>query len=93
MPTNSQDFPPLANFWEGDALKIESKDSAIDGRTTRHAGYSISLRLRKMIEEGFGWAKDVGGLRKVKLIGLAKVAAKTTMGHGDVQPGANKQDL
>jgi hypothetical protein len=31
-----------------------------------------------MIEEGFGWAKDVGGLRKVKVIGLTKVAGKTT---------------
>lgn len=56
----------------------QKENSAIDRRTTRHAGYTISLRLRKMIEEGFGWAKDVGGLRKVKLKGLAKVAGKTT---------------
>jgi hypothetical protein len=31
--------------------------SAIDGRTTRHAGYAISQRIRKRIEEGFGWMK------------------------------------
>lgn len=56
----------------------QKENSAIDRRTTRHAGYKISLRLRKMIEEGFGWAKDVGGLRKVKVIGRTKVAGKTT---------------
>ena len=52
--------------------------SAIDGRTTRHAGYGVSLRLRKRIEEIFGWAKTVGGLRKTCFIGLAKVKAQTT---------------
>lgn len=50
--------------------------SAIDGRTTRHAGYGVSLRLRKRIEEIFGWAKDVGDLRKTCFIGLAKVKAQ-----------------
>jgi transposase len=52
--------------------------SAIDGRTTRHAGYAVSLQLRKRIEEIFGWAKTVGGLRKTCFIGLAKVKAQTT---------------
>lgn len=51
--------------------------SAIDGRTTRHAGYAVSLRKRKRVEEIFGWAKMVGGLRKAKFIGLAKVKAQT----------------
>jgi transposase len=51
--------------------------SAIDGRTTRHAGYAVSLRKRKRVEEIFGWAKTVGGLRKAKFIGLAKVKAQT----------------
>ena len=40
--------------------------SAIDGRTTRHAGYAISQRKRKLVEEGFGWAKCVGLVRKLR---------------------------
>jgi transposase len=40
--------------------------SAIDGRTTRHAGYRISTIKRKRIEEPFGWMKTVGGLRKTR---------------------------
>lgn len=49
--------------------------SAIDGRTSRHEGYAISQRRRKLIEEGFGWMKTVGGLRKLRHRGTAKVAA------------------
>jgi hypothetical protein len=51
-----------------------SRASAIDGRTTRHAGYAVSQRIRKRIEEGFGWMKTVGGMRKTKYRGLEKVA-------------------
>ncbi len=47
--------------------------SAIDGRTTRHSGYEISQRLRKRVEEPFGWAKQIGGLRQTKFRGLARV--------------------
>jgi transposase len=47
--------------------------SAIDGRTTRHAGYRISQRKRKRIEEVFGWLKTVGALRKTRHRGLFKV--------------------
>lgn len=47
--------------------------SAIDARTTRHAGYAMSQHARPRIEPAFGWLKTVGGLRKVKLRGLAKV--------------------
>ena len=47
--------------------------SAIDGRTTRHSGYAISLRVRKRIEEVFGWIKTVGGLRKTRHLGTALV--------------------
>src|SRR5688572_8158328 len=46
--------------------------SAIDARTTRFAGYAISLRIRKRVEEIFGWGKTVGGLHKSRFIGLAK---------------------
>jgi len=40
--------------------------TAIDGRTTRHPGYAISQRKRKLIEQVFGWMKTVGGLRKLR---------------------------
>ena len=41
--------------------------SAINGRTTRHAGYALSQRKRKRIEECFGWLKTVALLRKTPL--------------------------
>lgn len=47
--------------------------SAIDGRTTRHPGYAVSLRIRKRIEEVFGWAKTTGGLRKTRHKGTDRV--------------------
>ena len=50
-----------------------NRRSAIDGRTTRHAGYRVSLSKRWLVEKPFGWMKQIGGLRKVKLRGLAKV--------------------
>ncbi len=47
--------------------------SAIDARTTRHAGYDRSQKKRKRIEECFGWLKDIALLRKLKHRGLFKV--------------------
>jgi transposase len=47
--------------------------SAIDARTTRHAGYDVSQKKRKRIEECFGWLKDIALLRKLKHRGLFKV--------------------
>jgi hypothetical protein len=44
--------------------------SAIDGRTTRHPGYAVSQRIRKRVEEIFGWVKTVGGGRKLRYVGL-----------------------
>ena len=44
----------------------KARYSAIDGRTTHHAGYAISQRKRKLIEQVFGWMKTVGGLRKLR---------------------------
>jgi transposase len=44
----------------------KAKQSAIDGRTTRHDGYAISQQRRKLIEQVFGWMKTVGGLRKLR---------------------------
>ena len=43
----------------------ERRSSAIDGRTTRHPGYDISQRKRKLVEQAFGWMKTVGVLRKL----------------------------
>ena len=47
--------------------------SAIDGRTTRHAGYLVSQRKRKLVEQVFGWMKTVGGLRQLRHRGRALV--------------------
>jgi hypothetical protein len=46
---------------------------AIDGRTTRHRGFGISLSKRWLVEKPFGWMKSVGWIRRVKQCGLAKV--------------------
>ena len=51
-----------------------NRRSAINGRTTQHAGYAISQKKRKRIEESFGWMKTIGMLKKVKLRGLEKVS-------------------
>ncbi len=48
--------------------------SAIDGRTTRHASYATSQRVRKRIEEAFGWIKTIAGLRKSRFVGRARTA-------------------
>jgi transposase len=54
------------------------RKTAVDGRTTRHAGYRASQVCRKRIEEVFGWIKTQAGLAKVKLRGCAKVEALFT---------------
>jgi len=53
--------------------------SAIDDRTTRHAGYEISQRKRKMIETTFGWTKQYGGLRRMMYRGIDKVSARVKL--------------
>jgi len=50
-----------------------NRRSAIDQRTTGHAGYEVSQRKRKRVEQSFGWMKMVGMLKKVKLRGIDKV--------------------
>jgi transposase len=55
------------------AQNANGRRSAIDGRTTRHAGYGISQRIRKRIEEGFGWIKTTAGQRKTRFRGKDKV--------------------
>ena len=56
-----------------------ARRSAIDGRTTRHPGYAASQRIRKRIEEGFGWMKTIAGLRKPKYRGRERVAWAFTL--------------
>jgi transposase len=54
------------------AQNTSGRRSAIDGRTTRHAGYGLSQWFRKRIEEIFGWMKTVGGFRRTRFRGLAR---------------------
>lgn len=57
----------------------KSRYSAIDGRTTRHNGYALSLRHRKRIEEAFGWAKTVGGAAQTAFRGIERARARFIM--------------
>ena len=60
------------------AQNTSGRASNIDGRTTRHAGYAVSQRTRKRIEEAFGWAKTIAGMAKVKVRGLDRVRHQFT---------------
>ena len=51
----------------------KARHSAIDGRTTRHEGYALSLKHRKRIEEAFGWARTVGGMAQTVHRGIGRV--------------------
>jgi len=55
------------------AMKSTPIDARLDGRTTRHESYAISQRIRKRVEEIFGWSKVVGGLRKARHRGTERV--------------------
>ena len=55
------------------AQNTSGRRSAIDGRTTRHGGYAVSQRIRKRIEEAFGWIKTVAGQDKTKFRGRDRV--------------------
>lgn len=57
------------------AQNTSGRRSAIDGRTTRHAGYGLSQKIRAWIETHFGWLKSAAGLRQVKQRGLERVDA------------------
>jgi|SRR5579884_586384 len=52
------------------AQHTSGRRSAIDGRTTRQVGYALSQRVRKRVEEIFGWMKTVGGFRRTRFRGL-----------------------
>lgn len=55
------------------AQNTSGRSSAIDGRTTRHGGYAVSQRIRKPIEEAFGWIKTVAGQEKTSFRGRERV--------------------
>jgi transposase len=55
------------------AQNTGNRSSAIDGRTTRHGGYLVSQRIRKRIEEAFGWIKTVAGQQKTRFRGVGRV--------------------
>lgn len=60
------------------AQNTSGRSSAIDGRTTRHGGYAVSQRIRKRIEEAFGWIKMIAGQEKTKLRGRERVGSAFT---------------
>ncbi len=73
---DAQDF--IAELGEIDvtahvAQNLSGRRSAIDDETARDPGYTVSLRIRKRIEEAFGWAKTIAGLSKARHRGLAKI--------------------
>jgi transposase len=51
----------------------DRKVAGLDGRTTQSLGYQTSQKLRKRVEEIFGWAKEIGGLRRTRKRGTARV--------------------
>jgi transposase len=57
----------------------KQKGSAVDGRTTRHAGYKVSQTIRKRVEEIFGWDKTVGGCRKLRFRGVRRAGLWVTL--------------
>jgi hypothetical protein len=60
------------------AQNVSGRSSAIDRRTTRHDGYGLGQRIRKRIEEGFGWIKTVATQEKTKFRGCDRVAVAFT---------------
>jgi transposase len=54
------------------AQNTSNRRSAIDRRTARHAGHGVSQRIRKRVEEIFGWVKTIGGLRRTRYRGVAR---------------------
>lgn len=67
--------PHVAQYQKGQGRR----GSAIDHRTTRHPGYTASQRVRKRIEQIFGWEKTTGSNRKTRYRGIAKTGLFTTI--------------
>ncbi len=60
------------------ARNSAGRRSAIDARVAQGSGYAMSLQVRKRIEQGFGWIKTIGGLRKLPLVGIDAVRGWVT---------------
>ncbi len=69
----------------------DTKRSAIDKRTAGTDGYTISLRIRKRVEEIFGWMKTVGNFRKVALRGYGQQSTHGNDGRNGIQPDSNRK--
>jgi transposase len=61
------------------AMVKNKKTPGLDRRTTRHQSYQVSQRVRKRVEEIFGWMKTIGGLRKVRVRGRPRVEQTTQL--------------
>jgi len=61
-----------AGFTPHVAQNTTNRRSAIDRRTTRHGGYQVSQRIRKRVEEPFGWIKTIAAGRKLRHKGRAR---------------------
>jgi hypothetical protein len=75
---DTRDFVLGCNFGEATLHVAQNitkrRSSAIDGRTTHHPGYAISQRIRKRVEEIFGWEKTVGNFRRTRFKGRARTS-------------------
>jgi len=69
---DTQDFVTRCRWMDVTPHVARRQTSKVDGRTTRHAGYQASQRIRKRVEEIFGWVKTVGGGRKLRYTGIAR---------------------
>src|SRR6202046_1843275 len=69
------------------AQNTSGRSSAIDGRTTRHTGYAVSQRIRKRIEEAFGWIKTVAGQERTKFRGRERVGWSFRLAAAAYNPG------
>lgn len=69
---DTEDFIKTCRTWNVTPHVACRQSTTLDRRTTRHAGYQISQRIRKRVEEIFGWIKTVGEGRKLRYKGIAR---------------------
>jgi transposase len=69
---DTQDFVTRCRGMKITPHVARRQTSKVDGRTTRHAGYQVSQRIRKRVEEIFGWVKTIGGGRKLRYKGIER---------------------
>ena len=73
------------------AQNTSGRRSAIDRRVTRHPGYSVSQRIRKRVEEIFGWMKTVSGFRRTRYLGGGQDGPSGVRGRHSLQSRADGQ--